>query len=226
MPRRRPGPRRGRPPARAPGGRPPGTHRWPRSTPARPRPGGWRGRPPASTGTPAQPSSTRPSTGGAWWTWDHLLVPGTGRCRPAVGVLGPRGRGRARAVRGGAHQCGAVAARLRSPVNARPVLLAAVDGEQHSLPLVAVAAALAERRVAARLWVPRCSLGRRGRRHEARRAGRSPAVGSQLERSSRNEYLSAPAHAPGRRRGRGRVRPGWCGPLPPGVAQLHDLGGP
>jgi DNA-binding transcriptional MerR regulator len=39
----------------------------------------------------------------------------------------------------------------RRPVNARPVLLAAVAGEQHSLPLYALAAALAERQVSTRV---------------------------------------------------------------------------
>jgi DNA-binding transcriptional MerR regulator len=42
-------------------------------------------------------------------------------------------------------------ARLAEPLNARPVLLACADDEQHSLPLYALAAALAERRVGTRM---------------------------------------------------------------------------
>ncbi len=88
---------------------------------------------------------------GVVWTWDNLLVPvlvATGEryasggegievehalCECAMAVLrrGPE--------------------RLRQPVNTRPVLLSCVAEEQHSLPLYAVAAALAERRVTSRL---------------------------------------------------------------------------
>jgi DNA-binding transcriptional MerR regulator len=44
-----------------------------------------------------------------------------------------------------------LAGRLSEPVNTRPVLLACADDEQHSLPLYALAAALAERRVSTRM---------------------------------------------------------------------------
>ena len=44
-----------------------------------------------------------------------------------------------------------LAGRLSEPVNTRPVLLACADDEQHSLPLYALAAALAERRVGTRM---------------------------------------------------------------------------
>jgi hypothetical protein len=43
------------------------------------------------------------------------------------------------------------ARQLSEPLNSRPILLACADNEQHSLPLYALAAALAERRVGIRM---------------------------------------------------------------------------
>ncbi len=63
----------------------------------------------------------------------------------------------------------AVMARLRSPVNPRPVLLASAEGEMHSLPLYALAAALAERSVSSRVLGAR--LPREGLAAAVRRSG-------------------------------------------------------
>lgn len=113
-----------------------------------------------------------------------------------------------------------VAMRLRAPVNARPVLLACTDGETHSLPLFVAAAALSERRVSARVLGARVP-------HEAllaaiRRAGPAAVlVWAQVVEAQR-AVLG----------GLCTVRPtplvltagpGWTGPVPPGVVQVHDL---
>ncbi|MCX9190453.1 MerR family transcriptional regulator [Carbonactinospora thermoautotrophica] len=88
---------------------------------------------------------------GVIWTWDNLLVPvliATGeRCASS---------GEGIEVEHALTDCAMAVLRrglerLRQPANARPVLLSCVAEEQHSLPLYAVAAALAERRVASRL---------------------------------------------------------------------------
>ena len=71
-------------------------------------------------------------------------------------------------------------ARIREPANPRPVLLACAEEEQHVLPLHALAAALSERRVAARVLgarVPRDAL----------------AVGHPAQRTSRRLPLVGPA---------------------------------
>jgi len=88
---------------------------------------------------------------GVVWTWDHLLVPvliGVGQRWEATGsgievehVLSEATQAiLSRRVHQGF-----------TPVNARPVLLASSGDEMHTLPLWAVAAGLAERRVAARM---------------------------------------------------------------------------
>ncbi|MEI6231269.1 MAG: MerR family transcriptional regulator [Actinomycetes bacterium] len=87
---------------------------------------------------------------GVVWTWEHMLVP----------VLIDVGNRWASTGRGIAVEhvlsdsitsaFNSVCARVTSAVNARPVLLACSDEEQHALPLHAVAAALAERRIMSR----------------------------------------------------------------------------
>jgi methanogenic corrinoid protein MtbC1 len=109
---------------------------------------------------------------------------------------------------------------LAAPRNARPVLLAAAPGEEHTLPLRALAAALAERGVATRVLGARLP-------HEAlvaaiRRSG--PAVvfvWAHLSTTADTDLLSelptvrpAPAVIVG--------GPGWDR-LPPGVARVSDL---
>lgn len=88
---------------------------------------------------------------GVIWTWENLIVP----VLVAVGEQwSTTGRGievehalsesvEAAFTREASH--------LTSPVNERAVILASAPGEQHSLPLYAVSAALAERRVGCRV---------------------------------------------------------------------------
>ena len=87
---------------------------------------------------------------GVIWTWEHMLMP----------VLVDVGNRWASSGRGIdvehvlsdsiTSAFNSVCARVTSALNARPVLLACSDEEQHSLPLHAVAAALAERRISSR----------------------------------------------------------------------------
>ncbi len=105
---------------------------------------------------------------GAIATWDGLVV-------PALSAIGSRWArtGQGVDVEHLASEC--VLGLLRhhadrystNPVNVRPVLLACAEEEQHSLPLYAVAAALAERHVGCRVLgarVPTDALGAAVRR--------------------------------------------------------------
>ncbi|GID32667.1 MerR family transcriptional regulator [Paractinoplanes brasiliensis] len=107
---------------------------------------------------------------------------------------------------------------LRSP----QVLLAAADEEQHTLPLEALAAALAEAGIPARLYgarVPPTALA-----DAIERTGPTVVVlWSQTPVSSdpaQLEQVAAGPHAPLLVAAAG---PGWAEPLPPGVVQLTDL---
>lgn len=87
---------------------------------------------------------------GVVWTWDRLLVPvlvdighrfeATGTCVEAEHLLSTVVLAAFSEVTG----------RMRRPHNVRPVLLACAEEEQHSLPVHALAAALAVRRIASR----------------------------------------------------------------------------
>lgn len=88
---------------------------------------------------------------GVVWTWDNLLVPvlvGVGKqwenTGQGVEVEHVLSESVTSALSG-------VVTRLQGAVNPRPVLLACDDLEMHSLPLFAVSAALAERRIATRV---------------------------------------------------------------------------
>jgi hypothetical protein len=88
---------------------------------------------------------------GVVWTWDNLLIPvlvGVGRrwenTGKGVEVEHVLSESVTAALSG-------VVTRLRGGVNPRPVILACADEEMHSLPLFAISAALAERRIAARV---------------------------------------------------------------------------
>ena len=87
---------------------------------------------------------------GVMHTWDHVL-------RPVLVAVGARwaATGEGVEVEHLFSECvmgvmRATTARLREPRNTVPVLLACLDEEQHSLPIHALAAALAERGVGAR----------------------------------------------------------------------------
>jgi MerR family transcriptional regulator, light-induced transcriptional regulator len=87
---------------------------------------------------------------GVVWTWDRLLVPvlvdighrfeATGTCVEAEHLLSTVVLAAFSEVTG----------RMRRPHNVRPVLLACAEEEQHSLPVHALGAALAARRIASR----------------------------------------------------------------------------
>jgi DNA-binding transcriptional MerR regulator len=99
---------------------------------------------------------------GVVWTWDHLLVPvliGVGQRWEQTGTGIEVEHVLSEAVQG------VLNAQVQSsftPVNARPVLLAGSDGEAHTLPLWAIAAGLAERRISVRMLgarTPASALG-------------------------------------------------------------------
>lgn len=158
---------------------------------------------------------------GVVWTWDHLLVPAligagrrwqdTGRGIEVEHVLSESVTSALSGVISGLH----------GAVNPRPVLLACAAEEMHSLPLFAVAAALAERRIAARVLgarVPHDSLVA-----AIRRTG--PAVvlvWAHLESAPGAPGLAelpvlrpAPVVL--------AAGPGWGPELPPGVTRVSDL---
>jgi len=158
---------------------------------------------------------------GVVWTWDHLAV-------PALVSVGARWEATGRGIEVEHLLSSCVATALtgavespRRPLNARPVLLAAADEEQHVLPLHALAAALAERHIATHLLgmrVPTAALF-----DAVRRTG--PAVvfvWSRLEATGDPDALAAlPAMRPPVAVVAGG--PGWTSPLPPGVQRAHDL---
>jgi len=157
------------------------------------------------------------------WTWERVLI-------PVLVEVGQRWEHTGRGVEIEHILSEAIIAALsgvlvgvRDVVNARPVLLACTDGETHSLPLMALAAALVEKRVGARLLggrVPRSAL-----ESAISRVGPSVVVlWSSSERTGRSHLLEnlpdqrpAPLFL--------AAGPGWVAPLPPGVERVTDLVG-
>ncbi len=139
---------------------------------------------------------TRWETTGTGVEVEHLLT------ETAIGVLRAGGR-------------------APEPVNGRPVLLACAPGEQHCLPLSALAAALAEHRIGVRLLgggLPAAALAA-----AVRRTGAAVVlVFAQLTGTGEPAVLRAlPTLRP-------RVTvlaggAGWTGPLPDPVRQVADL---
>ena len=159
---------------------------------------------------------------GVVWTWDEVIAPvmrGIGEKYAADGTES--------ASIDIEHHLSHIVIRelIRSnevarPVNPRPVLLAAAPGEEHTLPLYALAAALAERSIETRL------LG--GRTPDAALAAavrRTGPVAVFIWAQSRPGTLleaAVPAVRPAPAIVVGG--PGWQGcPLPQGVAQPLDL---
>jgi DNA-binding transcriptional MerR regulator len=161
---------------------------------------------------------------GVVWTWDELVVPvlvGIGRRWEQTGtgveVEHLLSESVTSALTG-------VTTRLRAPINPRPVLLACAPEEMHSLPLFALAAALAERRIGARVLGARMP-------HDAlvaavRRTGPSAVLlwsayptsdGGAQALQELPTMRPAPVVLTG--------GPGWTEPAPPGVAHVHDLTG-
>jgi transposase-like protein len=158
---------------------------------------------------------------GVVWTWDNLVV-------PVLHAVGAQWEDTGRGVEvehllseAVIAALAGVSARLRHPVNPRPVLLACAPEELHSLPLFAVAAALAERQVAARVLGARVP-------HDAlvaaiRRTGPSAVLlWSYLpfERSAESlEGLPVLRPAPLVL----AAGPGWGSRVPEGAGRVHDL---
>ncbi|MGA0208706.1 MAG: MerR family transcriptional regulator [Candidatus Nanopelagicales bacterium] len=154
-------------------------------------------------------------------TWDHLLVPvltGVGQRWETSG----RGIDVEHVLSDAVHSVLAERTReLKDPVNSRLVLLAASDEETHFLPLWAVAAALAERRIGTRMLgarVPQETLTQ-----AVRRTGPAAVfVWAQIPGSARLPVLCdlttlrpSPTVIAG--------GPGWTGTLPAGVGVASDL---
>lgn len=123
-------------------------------------------------------------------TWDELL-------RPVLAGIGERWQRTGAGVEvehALSHSVIAVLARsgqdLTHPVNSRPVILACAAEEQHSLPLYAIYAALAERRIAARVLGARTPAESLARAIE-RTGPAAVVVWSQFEATSSTEYLQA-----------------------------------
>jgi MerR family transcriptional regulator, light-induced transcriptional regulator len=159
---------------------------------------------------------------GVVWTWDVLLVPvliGIGERWEATGqgvdVEHLLSESVIRALQ-------TATVRLRDPLNSRPILLASAEDEQHCLPLHALAAALAERRVAARVLgarVPRDALAAAVRRTGPAAVfvwAHLPANGEPLQLATLPGLRPAPKVVVG--------GPGWRrGALPVGVRVVVDL---
>ncbi len=114
-----------------------------------------------------------------------------------------------------------VIARVRHPLNARPVLLASAEDELHSLPLHALAAGLAERQVSTRIFgarVPRDALAAAVRRSGPAAVfiwSHSAATGAGDELADLTTVRPSPALLVG--------GPGWLPDLPAPLRRVEDL---
>jgi MerR family transcriptional regulator, light-induced transcriptional regulator len=158
---------------------------------------------------------------GVMATWDHLLV-------PVLVAAGMRwettGEGvevehlLAECITGSLHS---VIARIRRPLNPRPVLLASAENELHALPLHALAAALAERQVAGRILgarTPGDALAAAVRRSGPAAVfvwSQSPTTGDGDGLAALATVRPAPAVLVG--------GPGWRADLPVPVQRVQDL---
>ncbi len=154
-------------------------------------------------------------------TWNDLLV-------PVLAGVGERWRSSGKGIEIEHTLTGAVVSslseimhRLKAPLNARAVILAAADREQHSLPLWAVAAGLAERRIAVRLLsepMPAASLAQAVQRIGPAAVlvwSQTNLTGDPQEVASLPHFRPTPCVLVG--------GPGWCGDLPRGVDRVSSL---
>ena len=158
---------------------------------------------------------------GVTWTWEQLVVPvlvGVGKRWELTGEGVEVEHVLSECVAGVFRSSFAAAGPGRNP---RPVLLASAEEEDHSLPLHALAAALAERQVATRMLGPR--LPSAALADAVRRSGPCAVfVWSQLPATGSTAQLDAlPVQRPASLLVAGG--PGWHGVLPPGAVQAHDL---
>ena len=156
-------------------------------------------------------------------TWDDLLV-------PVLAGVGEKWQDDGKGIEvehtlsGAVLQAlGGVMRGLRDPINARSVLLAPVDGEWHSLPLWALAAALAERQIGCQLMtdpMPPHSLTQAVHRLGPAAVvvwSQTPETGDAAQVAGLPRFRPMPAVLLG--------GPGWHGALPAGVERVGDLTG-
>lgn len=154
-------------------------------------------------------------------TWNDLLV-------PVLAGVGERWRSSGKGIEIEHTLTGAVVTslsevmhRLKAPLNARAVILAAADREQHCLPLWAVAAGLAERRIAVRLLsepMPAASLAQAVQRIGPAAVlvwSQTNLTGDPQEVASLPHFRPMPSVLVG--------GPGWGGELPRGVDRVSSL---
>ncbi len=158
---------------------------------------------------------------GVVWTWDAVIA-------PLLVDLGDRwhSTGRGVEVEHALTQViefclGSVTGRLRTPINVRPVLLAAAPEELHALTLSALAGALAERQIEV------CMLGQRVPTDAlfaaVQRLGpvavfvwsQAAATGNPAHLADLRKIRPAPALVAG--------GPGWPESMPPGVIRVIDF---
>jgi MerR family transcriptional regulator, light-induced transcriptional regulator len=158
---------------------------------------------------------------GVIWTWDNLLV-------PVMAGIGERWKTTGAGIEVEHLLSSSVTASLvqfahdvRQPINARPVLLACADNELHALPLHAVAAGLAERRISSRLLgarVPADALAA-----AITRTGPAAVLvwsqihdtGDLTQLTTIPEVRPAPVLL--------AAGPGWHGDQPEGITKVDDL---
>ena len=155
-------------------------------------------------------------------TWNKLLV-------PVLASVGERWSTTGKGIEIEHTLTGAVISslsevmhRLMAPLNARAVILAAADREQHSLPLWAIAAGLAERQISVRLLnepMPASSLVQAVQRIGPAAVfiwSQTSVTGDLKEVATLPHFRPAPSILVG--------GPGWCGDLPRGVDRVSSLG--
>lgn len=158
---------------------------------------------------------------GVIWTWDHLLV-------PVLRGIGDRWAATGSGIevehvlsQAATAALGSVVSGLQSPACPRGVLLACADEESHVLPLWAVAAALAERHVAARMLgarVPPAALATAVRRTGPAAIllwSQTADTGDPVQLTDLPRVRPNPAVLVG--------GPGWAAHLPAGVERVEDL---
>ena len=156
-------------------------------------------------------------------TWDDLLV-------PVLAGVGEKWQDDGRGIEvehtlsGAVLQAlGGVMRELRDPINARTVLVAPADGEWHSLPLWALAAALAERQIGCQFMtdpMPPSSLVQAVHRLGPAAVlvwSQTPETGDVAQVAGLPRFRPMPAVLLG--------GPGWHGTLPAGVERVDDLTG-
>ncbi len=160
-------------------------------------------------------------TKGAMWTWTHMIT-------PVLVGLGLRWESTNRGIEVEHVLSESVIsamnlhiASMEDPINSRPVLLACAPEDLHSLPLYAIAAALADQRISCRILgarVPHDSLI-----SAMTRVGPSSVlIWAQISGSSDPARLAGLPH----QRPAARIvagGPGWTGQMPSGVLKVDSV---